>query len=366
MIIQRRHFLRTIPLLAASAVLPLGCQTQRPAIAPAAKPAPAAGSSPNPFAPPKVGGSKRTADLGSLVPAVVAPAYPKACRILQFTDLHFFHETPEKDQATIVDCRRQIERHHPDLVVISGDLWHDNPQGHGQSYLEFAVREFQSWGVPWTTCWGNHDLVDDYQQAHDFLRAARGSCYRGDATHGDYRIEVRGRSDGPSAPPLLDLFFLNSHADGLGPWQAQSLKTMLAASARTAGRTVPALTFFHIAISEYETRMTGANFTGVKMEGAAHGREAGEVYPVLAGANRIKACFCGHSHTNDYVVKTGAVDLHFGRSTGYAGYGGDKVRKGAKLIVVDLVKGSYEQHSVFADGTTVVEAARAASPAHVC
>ena len=365
MIIPRRQFLRTIPLLAAATVIPSGCQARRPA--PTVKPAAAtAGSGPNPFAPPKVGGSTRMGDAGAVVPAVVKTADPKSCRILQITDLHFFHETAEKDQATLADCRRQIERHHPDLVVISGDLWHDNPQGHGQSYLEFAIREFEGWGVPWTTCWGNHDLVDDYQRAHDALRQARGSCYRGEATHGDYRLEVRAGTDDATAAPRLDLFFLNSHADGLGPWQAQSLKSMLTATARMDGRPVPALAFFHIAICEYETRLTGTNFTGVKMEGAAHGREAGEIYPVLAGSGRIKACFCGHSHTNDYVVKTGPVDLHFGRSTGYAGYGGDRVRKGAKLIVVDLAKGSYEQRSVFADGSSVVESTRANSVPHVC
>jgi hypothetical protein len=61
---------------------------------------------------------------------------------------------------------------------------------------------------------------------------------------------------------------------------------------------------------------------------------------------------CGHDHTNDYTVRSNEVDLVYGRATGYAGYGGEKVRKGAKLIELDFVTGAYTQTTVFADGST--------------
>jgi len=41
----------------------------------------------------------------------------------------------------------------------------------------------------------------------------------------------------------------------------------------------------------------------------------------------------------------------YGRATGHAGYGGDKLRKGAKPIELDLRAGQYQQVTVFADGS---------------
>jgi len=71
----------------------------------------------------------------------------------------------------------------------------------------------------------------------------------------------------------------------------------------------------------------------------------------VAAAGSIRATFCGHDHTNDYAVRGRDVDLVYGRATGYSGYGGEKVKKGAKLIELDLVDGRYTQVTVFADGS---------------
>ncbi|MBN8246593.1 MAG: hypothetical protein J0L84_04035 [Verrucomicrobia bacterium] len=81
-------------------------------------------------------------------------------------------------------------------------------------------------------------------------------------------------------------------------------------------------------------------------------RESGTALPVLAESRTIRATFCGHDHVNDYAVRGRDMDLVYGRATGYAGYGGEKLRKGAKLIELDLGDGSYRQVTVFADGTT--------------
>src|SRR5678816_1853944 len=139
--------------------------------------------------PPKIGFSSRTADLSSIKPGQVTAASPRVCKILQFTDLHFFNKTAIEDEMTIADFRKHVDRHRPDLVVVSGDLWHDNPEGRGQRGLDLATKTFSSWDVPWTMCWGNHDFLNDYQQGHDQLERAPHSVYRGGVSHGDHRIE---------------------------------------------------------------------------------------------------------------------------------------------------------------------------------
>jgi len=342
-VLDRRQFLRAAPAalaaLGAAPVLHVG------------KSAEAAPAPPIPLpAPPSLGFSSRSSDIGALKPTLVTAASPKLCKVLQFTDLHFFRLTSAEDERTLDDCQRMIARCQPDLVVATGDIWHENPEGKGQSRLEFTVERFCRWGVPWTICWGNHDLLDDYQKGHDLLASARHSVYGGAATHGDYRVEVRPAGVPPQAAPALDVFFLNSHDQGLSAWQVRALRQMTAQAQAARPKAVPALLFFHVPILEYNTRLGPETFKGLKLEGVGSYKEDGVAFPAISAAKSIRACFCGHSHTNDYAVKAGNVDLHYGRSTGYAGYGGEVVRKGGKLIEVDLAAGNYRQTTVFADG----------------
>lgn len=307
----------------------------------------AAESPASPPAPPKIGASKNPIDISSLQPRQFKLRSDRTCRILQFTDYHFFAKTSADDAKTLADCAKQVELHHPDLVVISGDLWHDNPEGRGQKGLEMAVKAFSSWSVPWTTCWGNHDLLDDYDRGHETLASSDGSVYGGARTHGDYRLEAVAAS----GAVVIDIYFLNSNTEGLGLWQINALAKLTEVAGQGRAKAIPALGFFHMPLLDYETRVAARSFKGIKLEGVGAGKEKGAAYPVITRPGTIRACFCGHNHTNDYAITTGAVDLVYGRSTGYAGYGGEKVRKGAKLIELDLNTGKYEQTTVFADGT---------------
>jgi 3',5'-cyclic AMP phosphodiesterase CpdA len=290
-----------------------------------------AGETPTPT-PPKIGPSSRVIDLRDLKPRRLTTASVKTCKLLQFTDLHFFRTTPADDEQTLADCRRHLERHQPDLVLVTGDLWQDNPEGKGAGFLEFASRSFSSWGVPWSMCWGNHDLLEDYQKGHDQLEAADHSLYCGGGTHGDYRLEVFARGAPESQGPVLDLFFLNSSDQGLSAWQARALRQMTTQVREARPAPKAAYLFFHMPVAEYKTRLGPDTFTGIKFEEAGSGKENGEAFPAIRDAHNIRACFCG-------------------RATGYAGYGGDKVRKGAKLIEIDLATGGYKQTTVFADGS---------------
>lgn len=341
--INRRKFLAATPLaLAALGSIKNGFS---------AEPSPAAASGEAELAPPVIGRSLAVRPLSEIRPARIVPASPKQFKILQFTDLHFLFKTPDLDARTIADFGRHIELQRPDLVVVSGDMWHDNPEGRGKKGLEMALGAFPKFGVPWTVLWGNHDKLDDYQSAHDLFEKAENSVYTGGGAHGDHRIEVVLDKDAAQPGHLLDIYCLNSGAEGLTGWQVRSLGEMKSAVRKRSETPPPAFAFFHIPILEYETRLGPANFKGAKLEGVGHGKDTGAMFPVIKGDKPIRACFCGHNHTNDYVLETEGVDLVYGRSTGHAGYGGEKLRKGAKLIEIDCLTGKYQQTSVFADGS---------------
>lgn len=297
---------------------------------------------------PRVGSSKEdvTHDQGATGSVSVGS---DTVRILHLCDNHLGGETRQgslapSDERTISDWHRHTERHRPDLVVINGDLWHDNPRpGSGLRLLERASRELSSLGVPWAFTWGNHDELDDYDEGHHLLETAPGSLYRGRRTHGNYRVEVR-RSGGPSRPPGLSLFFLNTDDRGLTAVPL-SRATQFAAAAPA-----PGVAFFHIPIREYDSLYQPGLSQGVRLQGVGHARSANDALDVLSRGG-IRACFCGHDHLNDYSVRKGSLALHYGRATGHAGYGGGQLRKGAKLIEMNLAGGSYTVTTVFADGT---------------
>lgn len=336
--LTRRQFLQATPLLLAALSAPG-----------AAGPAPS-----KPAAePPEIGRSRRSRKAGAAV-ATLEIGHRSGLRLLQFTDNHFFCGVKagltrtDADAATERDWREFVRIFRPDAIITTGDLWHDNPGGRGAATQAYALKQLEQLDVPWAFCWGNHDQLDDFAAGHAALEAARGSLYRGGGTHGDYRIDVWRGAERKLAARL---WLLNSNRYGLTAWQLEWLRSARAQLAREKSPAVPALGFFHIPLLDQKTLHRPGATPGVALEGVCHETEQGQAAPVLAGDDRLRACFCGHDHVNDYAVRTQHLDLVYGRATGHAGYGGEKVRKGAKLIELDLPTGEYQQVTVFADGS---------------
>src|SRR5690606_1014064 len=80
------------------------------------------------------------------------------------------------------------------------------------------------------------------------------------------------------------------------------------------------------------------------------GDEEGEGARLFTLYDGACACFCGHSHRNDFYFIRGGVTFAYGRATGAGGYG-DDVPKGAKLIELATGGGRRRFKTVFPDGT---------------
>lgn len=308
--------------------------------------------------PPEIGRSARVDRSPGRDCARLSARSAQRLRILHFCDLHAVlgdergAEYRERDARTMADLAHHIRHQRPDLLVFNGDSWHENPDGRGQVALQRLLERVVDLGVPWTFTWGNHDVLDDYQKGHDALENARNSLYRGGATHGDYRVEITV-GQGRQERVALDLLFANSNREGLGAWQLNGMGLALKARAAT-----PALAFFHIPIRAYHTLYRAGVTPGIALETVCYEREDGGALAALQAGGRLRACFCGHDHVNDYAVRAGTLELAYGRATGYSGYGGEKVRKGAKVIDIDLKSGQVRWASVFADGSRETFAGR--------
>jgi hypothetical protein len=275
-------------------------------------------------------------------------ADPARIKALQFTDLHFFatrDTRPENDTKTVEDLKRLVGHAEPDVLLISGDLWHDNPDSRGREFMEFAVAQVASLGVPWLFTWGNHDRLDDYSSGHDHIANAPHSLYRGGAAKGNYVVTLQG-ADGA---PLWDLLCLNSGGGGVNA----SHHAWLAAHAegRAERGAVPAMVVVHIPIKDYKTIWDNRSASGVRMEEVCFELEKGDSIGPMKAHGGIRAVFCGHDHVNDYHGRIEGIELVYGRASGHAGYGGKQVPKGSKLITINAQSGQYAHETLMADGT---------------
>jgi len=277
-------------------------------------------------------------------------ADPSRIRMLQLTDIHFYNnrdkEGPARDNQTLEDIPRLIDKTKPDLLVISGDLWHDNPEGRGESFQAFALEKLAKWGLPWTFVWGNHDQLDDYAKGHDALHDAKGSLYRGGASGGNYVVALQDKDGNP----CWDLVCMNSMNGGLLQQQRDWLKALPAQDYRPKAKN--AFAIVHIPVKQYTEIWANENTGGVFLEEVCSWEEDGSTLPLIDALGTVRAYFCGHDHVNDYKGTWGGIELNYGRSTGHAGYGGDKVPKGGKIITVNAETGKYTAESVLPDGST--------------
>lgn len=272
---------------------------------------------------------------------------PSNIRLLQLTDIHFFclSPRPRQDERTIEALPRLIDATEPDLLLVTGDLWHDNPDGRGGEYMAFAVEQLGRLGVPWLFTWGNHDLLDDYRAGHEHLTNAPNSLYRGGASGGNYVVEITDSSGNPA----WDLVCLNSNDQGLGAAQHAWLDGLRARQAAQPGAK-NAFALFHIPLRQMDDLWQEKQASGVKFESVAYRQEDRSTFAYLRDLRTVRACFCGHDHINDYSCRLEGMDLVYGRATGYAGYGLGRVPKGAKLITANAGTGEYAWESVTPDG----------------
>ncbi len=278
----------------------------------------------------------------------VTVADPARIRALQLTDIHFFctRKYPENDQKTIEDLKKLVDLAQPDMLWITGDLWHDNPDGEGQGFMEFGVAEIAKLGLPWTFVWGNHDRLDDYAKGHDHIAGAAHALYRGGASGGNYTVTLQEKS----GAAVWELLCLNSGGNGLSTAQKEWVATT-AAARKAAGPVKPSFTLVHIPIKQYADLWASKAASGVRLEDVCNEGEDGSALPVLQEYPGMQAVFCGHDHVNDYNGKSGPIELVYGRATGHGGYGGKQVPKGAKIITMNAQAGTYSYESILADGT---------------
>jgi 3',5'-cyclic AMP phosphodiesterase CpdA len=275
-------------------------------------------------------------------------------KILVITDTHFFSVlggilSPELNPDTLALIRDLIRESDPDLLIVTGDMWHENHNHQGFEQLSWVREQFERFDLPWAFAWGNHDKVDDVDQAHDALASAENSLYKGADSDGNYRIEVLSAE---SKQAVWNLFVINTGEDGMKKEQLDWFGRDVEKIEETSPEAPPAFAFFHIPFAEYEVDEQDDDARGIKLERVnCEDCEKGAL-SAFSASGMVKATFCGHDHINDDVVKKQGVEMVYVRATGLGGYGKRGIRKGGTLVTIDAISGEYDTQTVFPDGST--------------
>mgnify|MGYP000023540014 CR=1 FL=1 len=267
----------------------------------------------------------------------------KEIRLLQFTDIHFFaglKDSPEhavKGNSRTADAMRQLtDQTKPQLVIVTGDFWHNNPDGRGAEFMDYAVSQLETLGVPWIYTWGNHDELTDYAVGHRRMTEAKNSLYGGAEDDGNYLLRLT--RDGK---PIMEIFCINTHREGMRRAEQDWLQTAAGPSKDYPFR----MAVMHIPIKQYAEVWENGSARGFIGEDVCFEQESGDSLEVLARCG-VQAVICGHDHVNDYEGTIQNVRLIYGRSSGLHSYGALTLAKGGKLYTFNSETGGLTWQSL--------------------
>jgi 3',5'-cyclic AMP phosphodiesterase CpdA len=272
----------------------------------------------------------------------------RGLRILQVTDTHF-SSTPKKDQQSLITLDALIREAQPDLIVHTGDFVNNDSS---RPVTWDGVDYFNKLKMPWALCFGNHDYpvaeskgslsLEDFRQS--LKNCAMGYTTIDKQRHYCYRHDLMVKKDRPSASLFYFQVGYRSGDRKISDPQLAWFAAQMNAD-REKNWTAPIIVFVHIPLIEYDTLITKGKIDGgEKNEKVCYDSDTGKSYEAFATSKRVKAVFCGHDHVNNYFGNWNGIQLHYGRISGWGGYG-DWAR-GGRLITINPADGSYTQREI--------------------
>lgn len=274
-------------------------------------------------------------------------------RIAQFADLHFgiegnsYHN--DKTARTKRYMQYLVDTQKPDLIVCTGD----NILSTGVEKLKEFVSLMDSYKIPWTFIYGNHDSESNSagyskKELSEYLETCGSKYllydggYVDTATnrHGNFSISVlnKGGTKLLGAIILLDsgiydgaVSSYESITKGQISWYNSEIDKL--DSLYTGDGVMPSIVFSHIQLPEYYTAYkaalsgNGAEFI-IKQELSSYAieeirtggptKENTGFFDAMKKKGSTVAFFCGHAHTFDFQVKMDGIVLGFGPQSGFS------------------------------------------------
>ena len=241
-------------------------------------------------------------------------------RILNLTDIQL-HDGVKPD-LTVGVIRQLIEKTSPDLIVHLGDIIDDSPEFSIKRNLKTVLDCIDSYGIPWTTIFGNHDhdycpiswfeTVKDSEDkwlAEQFM--TRKNCLFAVGPEnvdgiGNFVINIKEET----GEIFRSLYFFDTMLAGVNETHTAFYRDMVAESKRSnGGKDVSSIVFVHIALPEWRfIQDEQAEKDWKDCRGGVIGRIKNDLpcgtpsfFNAIKELGMTKTVVCGHDHENAYV-----------------------------------------------------------------
>ena len=279
----------------------------------------------------------------------------RGLKVLQLADIHFGIEGKDwhndKVDRTKEYINTLINEEKPDLIVCSGD----NILGTGTNGLNQFIEMMESYKIPWTWVYGNHD-AENFNKASmsemlvktntEYLLYEHGYMEPGKENRfGNFSIKIYNASK----DRLLGAFIIldsGEHDYSLSEYQAitpgqidwykneiDSLQEIYAAQENNEYEIIPTVVYTHIQLPEYKTAYERAKAKEEDAEfvieqtlsssditelGTGGPKKNTGFFDVLVEKGSTKAYFVGHAHTFNFQVKYEGIIFGFAPQTGFS------------------------------------------------
>ena len=260
-------------------------------------------------------------------------------KIAQLTDIHWDSKSSLNQQNRMI-LSRVLTEEKPDLAIVTGDVVTAQPARKG---WEDVVDIFEQTNIPFTVTMGNHDYEE---WPEDSIYALLSQCplFVGEKgpNHltgtGNHVLQIKASNGSNEIKSLLYLLDSNAythdfklgHYDWIHQDQINWYRNESQHYTKFAGKPLPSLAFFHIALPEYELINNKKTTFGSCNEGSGAPRINSGMFSQFVECQDVMGVFVGHDHDNDYIGQHFDIALAYGRVSGLNAYG--SLERGVRLI----------------------------------
>ena len=279
--------------------------------------------------------------------------YTSNFRILQLSDIHLGAKDAQNEHFAYMD--NVITKSKCNMIVATGDLFTYADKTTALRLFDF----FDSYGVPWTVTFGNHDeqCYFSIDWMTDTLNNYGSHCVfkdiQDDNVFGNANFFINLKKDGKVFEQLL---ILDSNRYNYGAYfgydfikqsQIDWYERMVNYSTSVNGAVVPSILFCHIPVPETEDAWNAALagspdaklLGGEAREGVSSPKYNSGFYDKAVELGSTHGMFFGHDHVNDWVVLYKGMYIGYGVTSTDRVYG-DKDMMGGRIIVL------HDDHSL--------------------
>ena len=263
--------------------------------------------------------------------------------ILMLTDLHLYVGQRSYVKRVFKTIDRLVAKSNPDFIIVTGDVM-NSKENNDEVFRSFAEK-MESYKIPWTYSFGNHDVggsvwskedIANYLESLEYCKFEKGpeNVYgygnnyfpitdkNGKIIQTIFTIDTSGTGN----PDDEDTHAVDqSQID----WYTDSVREIAILANGNADSPVPSIMFSHIPMSEYreaydQAIQNNAVVYGKRREKECPASQEDELLETIVRLHSTKAYYCGHEHTNNYVVNKDGIRLSYGETCKHKAYIGGK------------------------------------------